>query len=123
MASILAVDDSLSMRQMLSITPEADGHDVVAAEDDTTALKLARATAFDLIITDLQMPQMDGITLIGELRKLPELRHKPMFMLTTESADDRKQAGKLAGATGWIVKPAVKASVRRVLAGETGFGA
>lgn len=95
---------------MLSITLEADGHDVVAAEDGTTALKLARATAFDLIITDLQMPHMDGITLIGELRKLPDLRHKPMFMLTTESADDRKQAG----ATGWIVKPIAAQHLRLV---------
>ncbi len=126
MASILAVDDSISMRQMMTITLEGGGHDVVTAEDGMSALGIARTTVFDLVITDLQMPRMDGITLIGELRKLPGFRHKPMFMLTTESTDDKKQAGRLAGATGWIVKPIearqLRKLVRRVVDGEAESG-
>ncbi len=126
MASILAVDDSISMRQMMTITLEGGGHDVVTADNGVSAPGIARTMVFDLVITDLQMPQMDGISLIGELRKLSGFRHKPMLMLTTESADDSKQAGKLAGATGWIVKPVTAQQLRQlvteVLAAEAGSG-
>ncbi len=105
MASILAVDDSASMRQMVSFTLKTAGHDVTEAEDGVVALNMARSRSFDLVITDVNMPNMDGITLIAELRKLPNFKFTPLLMLTTESSSDKKMAGKNAGATGWIVKP------------------
>lgn len=105
MASILAVDDSASMRQMVSFTLKSAGHEVTEAEDGVVALNQARSGKFDLVITDVNMPNMDGITLIGELRKLPNYKFTPLLMLTTESSSDKKMAGKNAGATGWIVKP------------------
>jgi len=105
MASILAVDDSASMRQMVSFTLKSAGHQVTEAEDGVVALNLARSGNYDLVLTDVNMPNMDGITLIGELRKLPNYKFTPLLMLTTESSSDKKMAGKNAGATGWIVKP------------------
>ena len=105
MASILAVDDSASMRQMVSFTLKSAGYDVTEAEDGAVALNIAKSKGFDLVITDVNMPNMDGITLIGELRKLPSFKGTPLLMLTTESAGDKKMQGKNAGATGWIVKP------------------
>ena len=105
MASILAVDDSASMRQMVSFTLKSAGHNVTEAEDGLVALNKAKTTSFDLVITDVNMPNMDGISLIAELRKLPNFKFTPLLMLTTESANDKKMAGKNAGATGWIVKP------------------
>lgn len=105
MASILAVDDSASMRQMVSFTLKSAGHTVAEAEDGVAALTQCKSSAYDLVITDVNMPNMDGITLISELRKLPNYKFTPLLMLTTESASDKKMAGKNAGATGWIVKP------------------
>lgn len=105
MAKILAVDDSASMRQMVSFTLKGAGHEVVEAVDGVDALAKAQGVKFDLVVSDVNMPNMDGITLIAELRKLPDLKFTPMLMLTTESAGDKKQQGKSAGATGWIVKP------------------
>ena len=105
MASILAVDDSASMRQMVSFTLKSAGHNVTEAEDGQVALNIAKTTSFDLVITDVNMPNMDGIALIAELRKLPRFKFTPLLMLTTESSSDKKMAGKNAGATGWIVKP------------------
>ena len=105
MAKILAVDDSASMGQMVSFTLKGAGHEVVEAVDGVDALAKAQGIKFDLVVSDVNMPNMDGITLIAELRKLPALKFTPMLMLTTESAGDKKQQGKSAGATGWIVKP------------------
>lgn len=105
MASILAVDDSASMLQMVSFTLKGAGFDVVEATDGQHALDVAKTRRVDLVITDVNMPRMDGITLIGELRKLPNYRFTPLLMLTTESSPEKKQQGKAAGATGWIVKP------------------
>ena len=105
MASILAVDDSASMRQMVSFTLKSAGYDVTDAEDGLVAFNMAKTKNFDLVITDVNMPNMDGIALIAELRKLPNFKFTPLLMLTTESAADKKMAGKKAGATGWIVKP------------------
>lgn len=105
MASILAVDDSASMRQMVSFTLKSAGYQVTEAEDGVDALNKAKAGSFDLVITDVNMPNMDGITLISELRQLANFKFTPLLMLTTESASDKKMAGKNAGATGWIVKP------------------
>jgi len=106
MATILAVDDSASMRQMVSFTLKGAGHDVHEASDGVEALKIAKAqSGVDLVISDINMPNMDGISLIRELRQLPAFKFIPILMLTTESGGDKKSEGKAAGATGWIVKP------------------
>jgi two-component system, chemotaxis family, chemotaxis protein CheY len=104
-ASILAVDDSASMRQMVSFTLKGAGYDVVEAADGVEALSIAKTRSVNLVITDVNMPNMDGISLIRELRSLPSYKFTPLLMLTTESSADKKQQGKAAGATGWIVKP------------------
>ena len=105
MATILAVDDSASMRQMVSFTLKGAGHNVLEATDGREALGIAQKGPVDLVISDVNMPNMDGITLIGELRKLSDYKYTPILMLTTESSGDKKSEGKAAGATGWIVKP------------------
>lgn len=105
MPTILAVDDSSSMRQMVSFTLKGAGYDVVEAVDGQDALNKAKSQQFDLIVTDVNMPVMDGITFIRNLRGEANYKFTPMLMLTTESAADKKAEGKAAGATGWIVKP------------------
>jgi two-component system, chemotaxis family, chemotaxis protein CheY len=105
MASILAVDDSASMRKMVTFTLKGAGYDVEEAVDGVDALTKAQSRKFDCVVTDVNMPNKDGITLIRDLRALPDYKYIPMLMLTTESSDEKKQAGKAAGATGWIVKP------------------
>ena len=105
MARILTVDDSASMRKMLRVTLQTAGHDVTEAADGSEALEVARINAFELVISDVNMPGMDGLTLIGELRSLPDFKYTPILMLTTEVAKQKKQIAKEAGATGWILKP------------------
>jgi len=105
MRTILAVDDSPSMRQMVRATLESAGYDVVEAADGQEALEFARTKSVDLVISDVNMPRMDGIRLVSELRTLPTYRLTPLLLLTTESSQDKKLEGKRAGATGWIVKP------------------
>lgn len=106
MAKILAVDDSASMRQMVAFTLKGAGHTVIEATDGLDALKVAKSnTGFDLVISDVNMPNMDGISLIKELRAIPDFKFTPILMLTTESGQEKKSEGKAAGATGWIVKP------------------
>lgn len=105
MKEILAVDDSSSMREMVSFTLKSGGYTVVSASDGVEAMKIARSRPVSLVLTDLNMPNMDGIRLIKELRGLPGYKFTPILMLTTESANDKKQEGKEAGATGWVVKP------------------
>ena len=105
MASILAVDDSASMRQMVSFTLKNAGYEVIEAVDGVDALDKAKAKTVDLVVTDVNMPNKDGIALIKDLRALPDYKFKPILMLTTESGPEKKQLGKQAGATGWIVKP------------------
>lgn len=105
MAKILIVDDSKSMRQMIEMTLQDEGHDVVSAEDGVDALSKAKDASFTAIVTDINMPNMNGIELIKELRKLPQFSSTPILCLTTESGSDMKVQGKEAGATGWIVKP------------------
>jgi len=105
MASILAVDDSASMRQMVTFALKSAGHEVVEAVDGVDALNNAKKTKVNLVITDVNMPNMDGISLIKELRTLPDYKFIPILMLTTESDPEKKQEGKAAGATGWLVKP------------------
>lgn len=105
-ASILAVDDSPSMRQMVSFTLQSAGYDVVMANDGVEALKIAEESPdVNLVLTDVNMPNMDGITLVKHLRGLEDYRFKPILILTTESSMEKKMMGKEAGATGWIVKP------------------
>jgi len=119
MTTILAVNDSNSMRQMVSFTLKQAGHEVTEAADGVEALELAKKNAFTLVISDVNMPRMDGITLIRQLRTLPNYKFTPLLMLTTESGPEKKQEGKAAGATGWIVKPfnpdQLLATVKRVL--------
>jgi two-component system chemotaxis response regulator CheY len=103
--SILAVDDSASIRQMVSYTLKNAGYEVVEAVDGEDALAKAKAKTVDLVLTDQNMPKMDGLTLIKSLRGLPKYAAVPILMLTTESGDAMKQQGKAAGATGWLVKP------------------
>ena len=105
MARILAVDDSAAMRQMVGITLTGAGHQVEQANDGREALQIAERKKFDLVITDVNMPNMDGITLVKELRSLASYKFVPMLVLTTEATAERKQQGKAAGATGWLVKP------------------
>jgi two-component system chemotaxis response regulator CheY len=93
------------MRQMVEFTLKEAGHKVMVAEDGVIALGLAKGAPSDLVITDINMPNMDGITLIRELRALPAYKFTPILTLTTESTTDKKMEGKEAGATGWIVKP------------------
>lgn len=105
MAKILAVDDSPSMRRMVEFTLKSAGHDVVQACDGVEAFEIASRDSVDLVLTDVNMPRMDGITLIARLRGLPRYRYTPILTLTTESSEEHKHRGRLAGATGWVVKP------------------
>jgi two-component system chemotaxis response regulator CheY len=103
--TIITVDDSMSIRETVKMTLQTVGYKVLTAEDGARGLQLCKQEKADLIITDLNMPNVDGITLITNLRALPQYRFTPILMLTTESNDEKKSAGKKAGATGWIVKP------------------
>ena len=113
----LLVDDSFSIRQMLSFTLKDAGFDVIEGGNGQEGLtKVQQAAKLDLIITDLNMPIMDGITFIREARKLPISKYTPILMLTTETQAEKKQEGKAAGATGWIVKPFHPAKLLEVIA-------
>ncbi len=103
--TVLAVDDSMSIRETVRMTLESAGYCVLTAADGAKGLAGAQQRKADLVITDLNMPVMDGLTLITQLRTLPAYRFTPILMLTTESQDEKKIAGRRAGATGWIVKP------------------
>jgi two-component system chemotaxis response regulator CheY len=105
MKQILSVDDSSSIRQMVSFTLRKAGYEVAEAVDGKDGLAKAGAGKFDLIITDLNMPNMDGIQMIMAIRKVAGYSFIPILMLTTESQAEKKDAGRKAGATGWIVKP------------------
>lgn len=105
MATILTVDDSTSMRQMVSFTLTQAGYDVLEAVDGVEGLEKAQSNRFNLVITDVNMPRMDGITLVKELRALANYKFTPILLLTTEAGADKKKQGKEAGATGWLVKP------------------
>ncbi len=102
---IMTVDDSATIRQMLSFTLTDAGFDVIEAVDGVDACNKLKDSPVNMVITDLNMPQMDGIELIREVRKDPANRFVPIIMLTTESQESKKQEGKAAGASGWIVKP------------------
>ncbi|MEI7669488.1 MAG: response regulator [Pseudomonadota bacterium] len=102
---ILAVDDSRTMREMVSFTLKAAGYEIIEAEDGKAALSKLNGEKIDAVITDLNMPNMNGFELIRSLRANPLYKFTPILMLTTEADDGKKEEGKAAGATGWIVKP------------------
>jgi two-component system chemotaxis response regulator CheY len=102
---ILIVDDSVTVLQVLKLTLTNAGYEVLEAGDGQDALGKLNGEKVDMMITDLNMPKLDGIGLIKEVRKRPDYRFVPIVMLTTESAGDKKVEGKAAGASGWIVKP------------------
>ena len=105
MKCVLAVDDSVMMRELVSATLQSAGYDVATAEDGNRAYDVAQTRQFDLVISDVNMPSMDGIGLVARLRACPAYRLVPIVMLTTESSQEMKQRARAAGATGWIVKP------------------
>ncbi len=119
MSRILAVDDSTSMRQMVAFTLSSAGFEVAEACDGAAALAMAQKEKFGLVLADVNMPNMDGLSLVRSLRGLPDYKFTPLLMLTTESGPEKKKEGKAAGATGWLVKPfnpeQLVATVRRVL--------
>ena len=102
---ILTVDDSTTIRRLLSFTLKQSGFEVTEAEDGVQALEIARNHEFDLVITDLNMPNMNGIQLVAALRHEEAYKAKPIIMLTTESDEAKKAEGKQAGVTGWLIKP------------------
>ena len=115
MPVILAVDDSPSMRKMVSFTLTGAGYQVVEAVDGQDAYEKAQSQSFDLVLTDQNMPRMDGLGLTRKLRDHPQFKTTPILMLTTESSDLMKQAGRSAGATGWLVKPFDPAKLLEVI--------
>ena len=119
MAKILVVDDSASIRNMVSFTLQQEKYETVEATDGNDGLAKAKSSRFDLVITDVNMPGMDGITLCEELRKLPAFKFTPVLMLTTESSQELKMKGKSVGATWWLVKPfnpdKLIATIKRVI--------
>lgn len=102
---VLVVDDSAAVRQSVSYVLDQAGYEIVQAVDGNDALTKLDGSAFHLVITDVNMPNMDGITLTGKIRELDAYKFVPVVVLTTESQSDKMNAGKEAGATGWIVKP------------------
>lgn len=105
MSHVLIVDDSHSIRELLASVLKKAGFNVTSANDGKAGLKTAEKGDYDLVITDVNMPEMDGIELLGKLRELPKYSFKPILILTTEFSQEMKQKGKDAGATGWLVKP------------------
>jgi len=103
--SIISVDDSSTMRRMVSFTLKAAGYEVIEAGDGAEALQLLKSRPVDLVISDINMPKLNGIELTRELRSLPSFTRTPIILLTTESDPGKKAEGRAAGATGWIVKP------------------
>src|SRR5512142_189874 len=103
--TIMVVDDSASLRQVVGIALKGAGYDVLEACDGKDALGKLKGQKIHLIICDVNMPNMDGITFVSEAKKLPEYKFTPVIMLTTEASEDKKQAGQAAGAKAWVVKP------------------
>ena len=102
---VMTVDDSATVRQVLQVTLESAGYDVVQAVDGADALDKLSREPVDMLVTDLNMPRIDGIGLIHEIRQKPGNRFMPIIMLTSEAQPEKKNAGKAAGASGWITKP------------------
>ena len=105
MKTIMAVDDSASLRQMVGVVLRGGGYEVVEAADGMDALSKLKGREVDLFLSDINMPNMDGLELTRQLRAMPQYKFVPIVLLTTESHPEKKQEGKAAGATAWIVKP------------------
>jgi two-component system chemotaxis response regulator CheY len=105
MAHILAVDDAQVIRELVKTVLEAQGHQVTTAEDGREAMNFARENSVDLVISDLNMPNMSGMNLVASLRRLEHYAHTPILIMTTEADDYKKKKAKASGATGWIQKP------------------
>lgn len=103
--TVMIVDDAIVIRQLITMTLARQGFDVIEAVDGTDALRKVNGKKIEMVITDLNMPQMDGIELIRQLRSRPDFRFTPIVMLTTESQQTKKEEGQKAGASGWILKP------------------
>lgn len=103
--TVLIVDDSASLRQVVSITLKGAGYEVMEGADGRDALSKLTGQKVHLVVSDVNMPNMDGITFVGELKKLPAYKFTPVIMLTTEAGADKKSAGQAAGAKAWMVKP------------------
>jgi two-component system chemotaxis response regulator CheY len=103
--TILTVDDSASLRQMLGVVLRGGGYDVVEAVDGMDALSKLTGQDLNLVLTDINMPKMDGLEFTRQLRAMPQYKFIPIVLLTTESQADKKLQGKAAGATAWIIKP------------------
>lgn len=103
--TILIVDDSTSLRQVVGIALKGAGYDVIEGCDGKDALTKLDGRKIHLIISDVNMPNMDGITFVKEVKKLPDYKFTPVIMLTTEAGDDKKREGQAAGAKAWVVKP------------------
>lgn len=114
-ARILIVDDSRSLRRMVYAALAQDDYEILEGQDAEQALAVAQASPPDLVITDINMPGMDGLSLIRSLRALPEFRFTPVLVLTTEWGEEMKRRGLAAGATGWIVKPFNPEQLRRLV--------
>lgn len=119
MTKILTADDSVSIRKMVSTTLANAGYDVIEAVDGQDALTMAQHSPVDLVLTDVNMPKLDGIGLVKALRLLPHYRFTPILLLTTESSAQEKEAARAAGASGWLVKPfnpdQLLATIKKVL--------
>jgi len=105
MAKILAVDDQLTIRELVAAVLRPQGHEVDTAVDGAAALKIVADQHYDLIISDVNMPNMNGISLVGKIRELSHLKYVPILMLTTESGNDIKSTARSIGASGWLTKP------------------
>ena len=103
--TVLIVDDSASLRQVVSLTLTGAGYNVLEACDGKDALNKTNGEKIHLIISDVNMPNMDGLTFLREVKKLPAYKFTPVIMLTTEAGDDKKKAGQEGGAKAWVVKP------------------
>jgi len=114
--SIMSVDDSSTMRRLVSFTLKGVGHEVVEAQDGVIALDVLQSRTVDLVITDVHMPNLDGIELTRRLRALPGFRQTPILLLTTESDPGKKAEGRSAGATGWILKPFTQEQLLAIVA-------
>ena len=119
--TIITVDDASTMRKMISFTLKAAGHEILEAGDGVEALTTLKGRSVDLVITDDNMPNMDGITLTRNLRASPLHQKTPIILLTTESSPEKKAEGKAAGATGWIVKPFQQEQLLAVVAKVLGI--
>jgi two-component system, chemotaxis family, chemotaxis protein CheY len=113
--TILIADDSSSVRDLVSLTLETAGYNVISGVDGQDALKFLNGTDIHLVITDLHMPNMDGISLIKEIRANKHYQYTPILLLTTESSSSKKQDAREAGATGWIIKPFIQEKLIEVV--------